>query len=158
MQSFISRLVRRSEVGFLLLAGCFITQGPSSPERALAVTLRMDRTQLAPGDVVTFSIIVRNPTSRTAIIHGSSSCIVGVEIRGGGGEIVAPLQRACTRDLREFRIAPGDEMVRSITWNGTVDFGNGARLSRGEYRVNAVLESNEVRLLTDARSIVLTGP
>lgn len=157
MPRSILRSVLRFEVVVLALGACFVTQSPSSPARGLAVTLRMDRTQLAPGDVVNFHIIVRNPSSQTAVVHGSSSCIVGLEVRGAGGEIVAPRQRACTRDLREYRIGPGEEMIRTIPWNGTVDFSNGARLPSGEYRVNAVLDANEVRLLSDARSIFITA-
>ena len=117
-------MVRLTIIGSLLLAGCFID--PSSPEAQLGITLRMNDNDLAAGENVTFTVIATNPSDEDAVIHGSSSCILGVQVKGAGGEVVYTSSAFCTDDLAEFRIRPD--------------------------RVNGMLTSQEVQHFSESKS------
>ena len=140
-----------------LMAACTIAGPPDDPD----LTIHLDRTVFAPGtDTVLVTITLRNGTNEVRTFSGSSTCILGYEVRSLMGTLVLRAPTVCTDDLRMYSLAAGDSLVKSQPWFGqrfTATGIDGPLLEPGPYRMRAMLRATEGRRYGPSLDLQLLG-
>ncbi|HEX9633329.1 MAG TPA: DUF4397 domain-containing protein [Gemmatimonadales bacterium] len=97
------------------LAACEIF---TEPLGGLEVSLTAPVDTTVPGEPVTVTILVRNPSVFPIQFHGNSSCTFGIEVLHPDGSVTGREDRACWSDLRIWSLRPGDSVVVERRWSG----------------------------------------
>ena len=123
------------------LAACEIF---TEPLGGLEVSLTAPVDTTVPGEPVTVTILVRNPSVFPIQFGGSGSCTFGFEVIHPDGSVTGRPDgwvtgredRACTSDLRIWRLRPGDSVVVERRWSGREG-------PAGTYRLRPFVDANE---------------
>ena len=130
----------------LLLASC---REPTAPVDHLRLTVTIDRTDVVIGTPMQVRVRLSNLAvsgARTVRLHGSSTCTFGMQVRDLRGALAYPRQRACTDDLRELYLEPGQHAERTFQWNGATSEATSVSVPPGAYLVVGTLDTSELRL------------
>ena len=113
---------------------------PEVQEESLIVNITADPKVFSPGETVTVTVAVENPTDSVVDFGiGSSSCRFGVVIRIGEEEGGIQSSRLCTPDMSVWSLGPGEKGEESWVWNGNAVVGGTAQsLSPGQYELIGV--------------------
>jgi hypothetical protein len=152
------RTISGSSLAIVLLSSCLPV---TSPTEHLRLDVDVDRTELSVGSPVSIRVRLSNAAvtgARTATLHGSSDCTFGFRVRDAQGQVVAPTQRACTNDVRQWYVEPGQQIVQTFIWSGTAGPGSVEGVPPGPYTLVGVLESSEIRLESSPVALQVRGP
>lgn len=114
----------------------------SVPERGsfddLTYTVRTDKIEYAPGEIVRVVANVTNTGVATVTIQYASSCGGGMAFWDADGTLwyVPGIDELCMQVIVEIPLAPGKSLVRSFDW-GQRDFDGSLVPSARAYRVQA---------------------
>jgi hypothetical protein len=120
-----------------VLVGCGIFDDDDDGLHNLNVTIEASENVLSLTEHVGLTVSVKNDgPSRVVWGNGSSSCQLGVVVRIGEINLIAPGDRDCTDDLSEQGLDPGKSRSETWIWDGRVLGDDGLEsLPAGEYDV-----------------------
>lgn len=121
----------------LWMAGCNITETLRGGEGTLAVTIESSGRTVSASEPVELTVTAYNQGERRVIWgRGSSTCQLDFSVEIGGTLYPGASRRACTDDLSEQALGPGERRRESFEWDGSVLRGGEIRpLPRGSYKV-----------------------
>ncbi len=129
----------------LVLSSC-----EAATPSALAIRVELDRQVLILGDTIGVSVTVTNISDRQLTLSGSSTCLLGFEVRQGRRLVLDPAAGNCTDDLNIWPLDPGEEFGWTIPWAGTGT--DGKLLPPGTYTLRGVaLTAESVEVSSDAQ-------
>jgi len=120
---------------------------PEPPVASLNIVVTAEPATFAPGDDVTLTVAVENPSDQVVTLgHGSSSCQFSTVICFDDKDRGMPSMRLCTADMGPLSLAPGARRTEHWVWNGDVVVDGTIRsLPSGDYEVKGVA-GNQVGL------------
>lgn len=108
----------------------------TTEESSVNVYVSVDRAVLHDGQVMTATITARNVGYEAFTLTGPSDCLLFLEVLDTQGNVVWHSNGTCAGQTVTEALAPGEDKVRSIMWNGSNLAG--ARLPPGFYHVRGV--------------------
>lgn len=102
-------------------SGCDLLTDDGDGAPSLKITIEADGRIASPTDSVLLTVTATNQGSTRVVWgRGSSSCQLGAVVRVGATRVPAADLRACTEDLSEQALLPGESRTESWPWNGQV--------------------------------------
>ncbi|MBA2669451.1 MAG: hypothetical protein H0U67_03655 [Gemmatimonadetes bacterium] len=140
----------------VLLLAMTACSTPTTPRiDGLRVSLQLVPGVLVEGGEVDVILTMRNDGRETVQLQGSSSCPpFGLRIIDSVDQPYADptRQRICTEDLRTWRVEPGESLVHTFRWNGSLQSeGRLLRLAPGMYLLEGIVISPDGGRETSSR-------
>lgn len=117
--------VHRRMPGAVVVSGLLLVLACGDPLAVTVVTLDVDGSvSVAPNELEEFRVTaVNNGRERVVWGTGSSSCQLGLVVFDGDGERHGIDFRACTEDLVEQGLDPGESRTEAFLWGGRIIVG-----------------------------------
>lgn len=110
--------------------------GPVSPATELETSVSLSEAVVTPGDSITVTLTLTNPTAGAIQVSGTSPCFLTFSVQPAGGAEVAADPRPCPAVITSATLQPGESRQASIRWGLTA---GGTPLPLGQYTVRAGL-------------------
>jgi hypothetical protein len=144
----------------LTMAGCSI---PTTPRiDGLRISLELAPAVLVEGGEVDVIITMHNDGRETVQLVGSSTCPpFGFRIIDSAQQPYADptQQRICTADIRSWTVPPGQSLVHTFRWNGSIQSeGRQLRLTPASYLLEGIVISPNGGQETSERIVLEVVP
>jgi hypothetical protein len=130
------RHVLGASVLALVASSCSLEVAPDAAG-TINVFIDVSDSRLTVGEEsITFTVTARNVGTSVLTLTGPSDCLLFVEVRDPGGNVVWNSIGSCQGAIVTEELGVGLDKVQSVTWNGSSTAGS--FLGAGPYNVRAV--------------------